>query len=86
MSVIKFKDGGPVYPVSTLRDEDDQSLGHHDAISDLWRFAGITLRDHFATSAFQALLAVEVPKSVRLSPDEIARRAWEYADAMIQAK
>lgn len=41
--------------------------------------SGITLRDYFAAKAMQAHIAIDL----NLNPEEIARWAYRYADAML---
>ena len=44
---------------------------------------GMTLRDYFATKAMQGLLA---DSEVSGTPEEFATRAYNMADAMLQAR
>lgn len=44
------------------------------------------LRDYFAARAMQGLCAYTGSLSLANVPDEIARRAWQIADAMLVAR
>lgn len=47
-----------------------------------------TLRDHFAMSALQGLLANQqcAPMGMSFEPDYLSRRAYRLADAMLEAR
>ena len=69
-------DGGPAFPVSWDMD------GEAVAIS------GMSLRDYFAAKAMDTLLHSSKVASGfgYMEPDDVARRAYEYADAMLKAR
>jgi hypothetical protein len=48
--------------------------------------SGITIRDYFAASALQALIAKPSGAGIPLSKDMVAATAYEWADAMLRAK
>lgn len=57
-----------------------------DPKKELYR-EGLTIRDHFAGRAMQALIAAERPGPMgTLSRNDIAVRAYEMADAMLQER
>lgn len=47
------------------------------------QYYGMTLRDYFAAKAMQGLLA---DLGIRVERHELARRAYEIADAMLKAR
>lgn len=48
---------------------------------------GMTLRDYFAARAFERLVEAHIQGTVDdLSKDIIAREAYSYADAMLEAR
>ena len=72
---MSIKDGGTAYPVSTWNNDKEsfQIMG------------GLSLRDHFAGLAMAALLSPNHPWGGY--PEKgIPRKAYEMADAMIQAR
>lgn len=67
-------DGGPAFPVTA-----ENGLGHVSS--------GMTLRDHFAANAMNALVAQHVRGHLSYGNEiEMARRSYEIADAMIAAR
>ncbi len=46
---------------------------------------GMTLRDYFAARALEAQLSCEEPDEI-YNPDFVARRAYQFADAMLEAR
>lgn len=81
MSTIN--DGGPAFPVSTS----NEAEGHQDG-PNTWQHPGMALRDYFAAKAMQGLVSGHFAKygyeDYWLRP-EIAREAYEIADAMLAA-
>jgi len=67
-----FDDGGPAFP------QPDVISNEH---KDFHRDQGMSLRDHFAGLAMQALIG-----EISASWDEIASAAYRYADAMLKAR
>jgi hypothetical protein len=62
--------GGPAFPTATLAQKTE---------------GGMTLRDYFAAKAMQALLSSpNCPRQV--NDEELARQAYEVADAMLKAR
>lgn len=80
-----INDGGPAFPVSTNSKGDDEHgpYGHQDSTA-TWQFPGMTLRDYFAAKALGGMLG-GAPGS-HLRPDNAAREAYQYADAMLMAR
>jgi hypothetical protein len=68
---MKIKDGGPAFPVPDI---DGGAVER-----------GMTLRDHFAGLAMQALLA-RTTYHIEDEPRDIAEDAYCYADAMLKAR
>ena len=71
------KDGGPAFPSGK-----SETPGFENSLP---YYEGMTLRDWFAGMALQGLLAhlVGVPNS---EPEGYARRAYQYADAMLTSR
>lgn len=74
----KINDGGPAYPIHTP--ENHRSNAYTDY--------GMTMRDFFAGQALQCLrVTVESVQAYEnnftIFPDQVARHAYEIADAMI---
>ena len=71
------QDGGPAYPCESMRDGKRIFVGK----------SGMTLRDHFAGQALCGLLPARDSTNrgayTEMEPHEIARSAYEIADAMI---
>lgn len=63
--------GGPAFPVPSLLHDED--------------FNGMSLRDYFAAKAMQAIVAT-VPHLAEVNPVHVAEEAYEYADAMLNAR
>jgi hypothetical protein len=85
-------DGGPAFPVSTQGlDPEDRSYGHQDS-AQTWQYPGMTLRDHFAGQAlvgcFNFWVQVHAKGASIGDPNKeaITRLAYEYADAMLEAR
>ena len=71
--------GGPAFPVNTSLH--DGQLGHQTG-RETWQFPGMTLRDFFAAAALQGISAAG-----HMSHNgDIARIAFERADAMLKAR
>lgn len=79
------KDGGPAFPETRWDDKTRQEV----------QWCGMALRDYFAAKALQGLLSS--PQTIRGLGSEaerrgivpnicVARCAYEYADAMLQAR
>lgn len=47
---------------------------------------GANIRDTFAAAALTGLLVLNKPGHGQQTPDEIIRRAWRWADAMLQQR
>lgn len=71
--ITEIDDGGPAFPSPALPHATDGRAEARD---------GMTLRDYFAGQALQFLLR----EIQGYSPDFIATRAYEMADAMIAAR
>jgi hypothetical protein len=67
----EFEDGGPVHGFSTTLPEGGEI-----------RVIGLTVRDHFAAQAMQALLAKAPSVDIQLMLN-IAKKAYQQADAML---
>jgi hypothetical protein len=66
----ELKDGGPAFPIPGLQNDSD--------------FNGMTLRDYLAAKALAGMCG-GTPGN-HLVPPNAARLAYEYADAMIEAR
>jgi hypothetical protein len=73
------QDGGPAFPgdVEWLATDDSKPY-HRTAV----RQRGMSLRDYFAGQAMVGLLASRYVQG----PDVVASYAYEYADAMLEAR
>lgn len=86
MSTDKKPDGGCAYPLPYLsKNQDNGELTYHESIG------GMTLRDKFAGDALIGLLSdSDGPRQGDEDPSNLcvryAKRAYEYADAMIAAR
>ena len=72
-----INDGGPAFPC-IYYSEQIGSIGPQLTIK-----GGISMRDYFAAAALQGNIA---HPEVTGNRDDIARDAYEYADAMLKAK
>lgn len=72
--------GGPAFPVSTS----NWTLGHQDG-SSTWQFPGMSLRDYFAATALQGMLASGKTQA-NITKTEIANVAYGLANAMLKAR
>lgn len=81
--MIEFKyNGGPAFPVL-------HTIDGNWVKTPLPEYAGMTLRDYFAAKAMQALIAkgMEDPRHRNAAGvPVIAGFAYEYADAMLEAR
>ena len=66
----KKETGGTAFPVQSIYIEDQETNSH-----------GMTLRDYFAAKAMQGLYS-----RVNWSVTDVAQRAYEQADAMLEAR
>lgn len=69
------KTGGPAFPVTL---QPGEMYKHHA------EFDGMTLRDYFAAKAMQGFSAAPDMNCVPLK--EVARQAYDIADAMLEAR
>jgi hypothetical protein len=67
----KIDDGGPAFPTAA----DNGHSTNQD---------GMSLRDYFAAAALQGFLSNQALATIHQS--ELAKGAYEYADAMIEAR
>ncbi|WP_399677204.1 hypothetical protein [Xenophilus sp.] len=74
-----LNDGGPAYPVSTRSPQE----GHQDSGS-TWQYPGMSLRDHFAGLAMQALINATGEPLDRMA--EVPEYAYAIADEMLKAR
>lgn len=89
MTKRNINDGGPVYPFNEV----EPANGHFDGVYEIEKqHAGMSLRDHFAALAMQAMCAGEGARTVAARDgrfDEtnwdkvVAMNAYEFADAML---
>jgi hypothetical protein len=75
---MTIKDGGPAFP--QYRCIPGPSGTAHYTFD-----GGMTLRDHFAGLAMQALIA-RTTYHIEDAPRDIAEEAYDYADAMLKAR
>ena len=68
----KIKNGGLAFPLMGMDYRNGQQF-------QVVHQGGMTLRDYFAAKAMQAHIAIDL----NLNPEEIARWAYRYADAML---
>lgn len=79
-----INDGGPAFPVPGLSGLPNGDFIHPDA--------GMTLRDHFAAQALNSGMAGNwrdnhyEPKSGLSTIENVARAAYQFADAMLKAR
>jgi hypothetical protein len=77
----EIKDGGPAFPLCTLNPSDGTKF--------LWQ-QGMTLRDHFAGLAMQAIFSrsesISCPQSRLDDVEKWADYSYQIADAMIAAR
>lgn len=79
-------DGGSAYPYGTRVERFDSYSGRYEErelVSD-GHSPGMSLRDYFAASALQGLLAGYVVATG--DPESEARNAYKLADAMLRAR
>ena len=72
----KEQDGGPAFP-SPMQDDRDCHARNESG------YGGLSIRDWFAG---QALIVLAANLTVREYPSETASRAYELADAMLEAR
>lgn len=73
-------DGGPAFP--SLHYSDKNEVGDEIPYA---KFDGMTLRDYFAAKAMHAH-AISGRNYWSASPEQTAQKAYEYADAMLEAR
>ena len=90
-------DGGPAFPINDMQRVHDVAMAASISIPDpqererayiLARgdaVGGMTLRDYFAAAALPAI-AAQPSFLLRYDPDQVADRAYEWADAMLKAR
>ena len=84
----QIDDGGPAYPVSTRKHNNDDGYGHQDGAS-TWQFGGMSLRDHFAGLAMQGWAAngqLKIEMKENGPFGTIANWSYQVADAMLLAR
>ena len=76
------KDGGPAYPRPPVLVDRDMRHGDYH-----WMQDGMSLRDHYAGLAMQAMLHVEAG-TLGIAPNAtaLAAKSYEVADAMLAEK
>lgn len=78
-----IKDGGSAFPVAIAWEADEYGKAANTGYKVTKVDGGMTLRDYFAASAVAGMLSdSEIKASVR----EFAERAYEVADAMLEAR
>lgn len=71
-----LNDGGPAFPRPVSANPTNGDM--------VWEQEGMTLRDYFAAKALQGLLAMCAGEHINSgTPAEVAKYAYEHADAMI---
>jgi len=74
----EIKTGGPAYPFITWQSPQGFCIGSlHE---------GLTIRDHFAGLAMQGFAQVSAAQDWPFNPQQLAKEAYEWADAMIAAR
>jgi hypothetical protein len=72
--------GGPAFPGAGMYD--DRAFTAEECGQ-----GGMTLRDYFAAKAMESLIAGAVRGQIDYgNEDDVARRAYEFADAMLKAR
>jgi hypothetical protein len=71
MHELVLKSGGPAYPGQIMNDDRSH-----------YAFLGMTIRDHFAGQ----VIASMTKDNMNVDPAPLARRAYQIADAMIEAR
>ena len=84
------KDAGMIISSSYRGAETENVVSHLQAAESLHEISvnTPTLRDQFAMSALQGLLANQqcTPMGMSFEPDALSRRAYRLADAMLEAR
>lgn len=87
---MKRKDAGMDISSSYRSLENENAVSHLQAAESLHEISvnTPTLRDQFAMSALQGLLANQqcAPMGMSFEPDALSRRAYRLADAMLEAR
>ena len=65
--------GGPAFPQSSV-----------EQLASKFNVQGMTLRDYFAAKAMQGIISTNT--SFLHNPEQLAKKAFEFADAMLKAK
>jgi hypothetical protein len=65
--------GGPAFPIERIMLD-----------CGLQSFPGMTLRDYFAAKAMQGIISTNT--SFLHNPEQLAKKAFEFADAMLKAR
>jgi hypothetical protein len=71
-----MKDGGPAFPKTEYYSDTDIPFN---------QTSGMSLRDYFAAAAMQGMIS-SANEDFDDSSDECARKAYKYADAMLEAR
>lgn len=79
----KIEDGGAAFPVTPIFSE---SHGWLRPCEIMHGAEGMTLRDYFAAAALQGLLAHVIGVTNAKNEHDYAKRCYQYADAMIEAR
>lgn len=87
---MKRKDAGMDISSSYRSPENENVVSHLQAAESLHEISvnTPTLRDRFAMSALQGILANQqcTPMGMSFEPDALSRRAYRLADAMLEAR
>jgi hypothetical protein len=82
MSEIK-DDGGQAFPQPGVYDGGRNEI---NPVSVYYDAGGMSLRDYFASKAMQGFCAYNGSYGINNGPGEIVARAYEIADAMLEAR
>lgn len=75
---VSVVDGGPAFPT------DNKEGDTHGGVTELLPWAGMTLRDYFASMAMAACIqANRENENYTANPAQAAEWAYQFADAMI---
>ena len=81
------KDGGPAYPRPFSSDTEVGTETMRHQAHDRWMQDGMSLRDHYAGLAMQAMLHVEAGTlGIAPTATALAAKSYEVADAMLAEK
>lgn len=82
---MSTKDGGPAFPQGEKYSTTDLA-GNRTDCSKAALHPGLSLRDYFAAAALPKVIAFDRNRGMIETPEESARIAYQYADAMLAVR